>query len=358
MITVYGPNGETKRINARAVIDWLADNPGWSLDNPRTGAGIDESEDSIEKINRAFAGEQGAIEEKKAADITKDIVEQYEKGIYYSGVPNLILNPNWDGTKVEEKYVPAQIAYSGLSLIPSYEGDLYLSGANFNSVNIANMQELLEDAGYLTGGYNPGSNDAATKAAVRKWFNDVNGERLNSWTMGNKINIDPVEFLGNQINNRFNNELQQIKDYTQEVLQTVDRGKMLRDGVQKLVGNRRDYTNAELDAFRDSMNELIDQEVKRNEEIAIYKLNQEFGKLPDPEAVKAMGIEGAEGAAFLSKAEAQAQQPTPFSASEAFLEKYGPEYKSFREYPERQARAQLNFNNVNRSILGTSMRID
>ena len=41
-------------------------------------------------------------------------------------------------------------------------------------------------------------------------------------------------------------------------MQTVDRGKMLRDGVQKLVGNRRDYTSAELDAFRQSMNELID----------------------------------------------------------------------------------------------------
>ena len=36
MITVYGPNGETKKINARSVVEWLGDNPGWSLDNPKT----------------------------------------------------------------------------------------------------------------------------------------------------------------------------------------------------------------------------------------------------------------------------------------------------------------------------------
>ena len=274
-------------------------------------------------------------------------------------MPNAIPNPNWDGVTIDEKYVPVQAAYPGIDIIPSYQGDLYLSGPNFNAVNIGNMQELLEDAGYLTdGNYNPGQNDAPTKQAVRAWFADVNGATLNSWASGQNLNIDPMQFLGNQINNRFTSQLQQIKDYTQEVMQTVDRGKMLRDGVQKLVGNRRDYTSAELDAFRDSMNDLIDQEIKRNEDIAVFKLKQEFGKLPDPEAVAGLGLEGAEGAAFMSQAETLATQPEAFSASEAFIEKYGPEYKSFREYPERQQRAQLNFNNVNRSILGTSMRID
>lgn len=357
MITVYGPNGETKKLNARSVVEWLGSNPGWSLDNPATDL-VDESDKSIDTINQALAGEQGAIAEKKAEEVTEDVLAQVETGIYFSGVPNALPNPDWDGVTIAEKYVPVQSAYPGIKIIPSFEGDLYLSGPNFNAVNISNMQDLLEDAGYLTAGYNPGVNDASTKQAVRAWFGDVNGARLNSWSTGNNINIDPVEFLGNQINNRFQSELKQIKDYTQEVLQTVDRGKMLKDGVQKLVGNRRDYTNAELDAFRDSMNELINQEIKRNEDIAVFKLKEEFGKLPDPEAVAGLGLEGAEGAAFMTQAEKLATQPETFSASEAFIEKYGPEYKSFREYPERQDRARLNFNNVNRSILGTSMRID
>ena len=356
MITVYGPNGETKRINARSVVEFLGNNPDYSLDNPKTGL-IDESKKSIDMINQALAGEQGAIAEKKVEEITQDIALQTENGIYYSGIPSVLPNPNWDGVTIDEKYVPVQNAFPGIKIIPSYEGDLYLSGPNFNAVNIGNMQELLEDAGYLTGGYNPGQNDAATKKAVRAWFGDVNGARLNSFANGGNINIDPMEFSGNQVNNRFEGELQQIKDYTQEVMQTVDRGKMLRDGVQKLVGNRRDYTNAELDAFRSSMNDLIDQEIKRNEDIAVFKLKEEFGKLPDPQAVAGLGLEGAEGAAFMSQAETLATQPEAFSASEAFIEKYGPEYKSFREYPERQQRAELNFNNVNRSILGTSMRI-
>ena len=131
-------------------------------------------------INTALAGDTEKSQYKAPADISADILSQYETGIYYSGVPSVIQNPNWDGTTLEEKFVPAQAAYPGLSLIPSYEGDLYLSGPNFNPVNIGNMQELLEDAGYLTGAYNPGSNDAATKAAVRAWFNDVNGASTSS----------------------------------------------------------------------------------------------------------------------------------------------------------------------------------
>jgi len=356
MITVYGPNGETKRINARTIVEWLAQNPGWSLDNPQTPL-IDEADASIDIINQATAGENEAMDIKKAEEVTADIAAAYETGIYYSGVPNAILNPNWDGVTIEEKYVPAQIAYPGLTLIPSYEGDLYLSGANFNAVNIGNMQDLLEDAGYLTGAYNPGSNDAATKKAVRAWFNDVNGERFNSWSIGLNVNIDPMEFLGNQINNRFNNELQQIEDYTQEVMQTVDRGKMLRDNLQKAIGKRRDFTAAELEEFRGTMNEFINQEIQRNEDIAVFKLKQEFGKIPDTKSIEGLDIEGAEGAAFMSQAETLTTEPEPFSASEAFLKKIEPLYKSFREYPERQARAELNFNNVNRSILGTSMRI-
>ena len=46
MITVYGPNGETKKINARSVVEWLGDNPGWSLDNPKTPV-VDEADDSL-----------------------------------------------------------------------------------------------------------------------------------------------------------------------------------------------------------------------------------------------------------------------------------------------------------------------
>ena len=357
MITVYGPNGETKRINARTVVEWLSQNPGWSLDNPQTPL-IDEADASIDIINQATAGENEAIAIKKAEEVTADIAAAYETGIYYSGVPNAILNPNWDGDTIEEKYVPAQVAYPGLTLIPSYEGDLYLSGANFNAVNIGNMQDLLEDAGYLTGAYNPGSNDAATKQAVRAWFNDVNGARFNSWSMGNNVNIDPMEFLGNQINNRFNNELQQIKDYTQEVMQTVDRGKMLRDNLQKAIGKRRDFTAAELEEFRGTMNEFINQEIKRNEEIAVFKLKQEYDRLPEPEKVKYLdGLPAEEASALEGALMKPVTEPEPFSASEAFLEKIEPLYKSFREYPERQARAELNFNNVNRSILGTSMRI-
>ena len=357
MITVYGPNGETKKINARSVVEWLGSNPSWSLDNPATGL-VDESEKSIDTINQALAGEQGAIAEKKAEDVTQDVLAQVETGIYFSGVPSALPNPNWDGVTIDEKYVPIQSAYPGINIIPSYEGDLYLSGPNFNPVNIGNMQELLEDAGYLTdGGYNPGQNDAPTKQAVRAWFGDVNGATLNSWATGQNLNIDPMQFLGNQINNRFTSQLQQIKDYTQEVMQTVDRGKMLRDGVGKLVGSRRDYTSAELDAFRQSMNELIDKEIQRNEDIAIFKLNQEFGKLPDPEAIAQLGLEGAEGATFMAEAQAQSTQPEAFNASEAFIEKYGPQYKSFREYPERQSKARLNFDNIGRSVTGTSMRI-
>ena len=358
MITVYGPNGETKKINARSVVEWLGDNPGWSLDNPKTPV-VDEADDSLKIINQALAGQQDAISERTPEEVAEEVYAQAEMGIYYSGIPNVLPNPNWQkGMDIEEKYVPAQAAYPGINIIPSYEGDLYLSGPNFNPVNIGNMQELLEDAGYLDeDSYNPGHNDGPTKQAVGAWFGDVNGATLNSWATGQNLNIDPMQFLGNQINNRFTSQLQQIKDYTQEVMQTVDRGKMLRDGVQKLVGNRRDYTSAELDAFRQSMNELIDKEIQRNEDIAIFKLNQEFGKLPDPEAIAELGLEGAEGATFMAEAQAQATQPETFSAAEAFIEKYGPEYKSFREYPERQAKAQLNFNNVNRSILGTSMRI-
>jgi hypothetical protein len=355
MITVYGPNGEQKKINARTVVEWLSQNPGYSLDNPETEI-IDESVESVKKINRAIAGDPSPAV-KEASAITEEIATQYEQGIYYSGVPNLIANPNWDGVTVQEKFVPSQVAFPGLNLIPSYEGDLYLSGANFNSVNIANMQELLEDADYLKGFYNPGSNDAATKAAVRAWFNDVNGFRLDSWSKGVNNNIDPMEFLGNQINNRFNNELFQIKEATEEILQTVDRGKMLRDNLQKAIGNRRDFTSTELEAYRDVMNDLINQEIKRNEEIAIFKLKKEFGRLPDTEAISELGLQGQEGSAFMAAAEAQATQPEAFSASEAFLNKIEPLYKSFREYPERQDRARLNFNNINRSILGTSMRI-
>ena len=357
MITVYGPNGETKRINARSIIDWLADNPGWSLDNPKTFN--DESEDSIEKINTAIGGEPklGPNQPKDPSQITAENAAANESGIYYTGTPALILDPNWDGLDPDKKYIAPNLLYPDINLIPSYEGDLYLSGANFNSVNIANMQELLEDAGYLTGFYNPGSNDAQTKAAVRAWFSDVNGFRLDSFVRGINNNIDPVQFLGNQINNRYENDLKQIKDYTEELLQTVDRGKYLRDGVQKLVGNRRDYTSSELNAFRESMNELINEEIQRNEDIAVFKLQQEYGKLPDPEAIAELGLEGAEGATFMAEAEAQSTQPEAFSASEEFLNKFEPLYKSFREYPERQDRARLNFNNVNRSILGTSMRI-
>ena len=359
MITVYGPDGETKKINARSVVEWLGSNPGWSLDNPVTDL-VDEADDSLKIINQATAGSSGNLTEKTPKEVADEVYEQAEMGIYYSGIPNVLPNPNWQkGMAIEEKYVPAQAAYPGIKIIPSYEGDLYLSGANFNAVNIGNMQELLEDAGYLTAGnYNPGNNDAPTKQAVRAWFGDVNGATLNSWATGQNLNIDPMQFLGNQINNRFTSQLQQIKDYTQEVMQTVDRGKMLRDGVQKLVGNRRDYTSAELDAFRQSMNELIDTEIKRNEDIAVFKLKEEFGKLPDPEAVAGLGLEGAEGAAFMTQAQKLATQPEAFNASEAFIEKYGPEYKSFREYPERQDRARLNFNNIGRSIMGTSMRIE
>ena len=49
MITVYGPDGETKKINARSVVEWLGSNPGWSLDNPATGL-VDESKKSIEYV--------------------------------------------------------------------------------------------------------------------------------------------------------------------------------------------------------------------------------------------------------------------------------------------------------------------
>lgn len=357
MITVYGPNGEKKQVNARAIVKWLEQNPGWSLDNPQTPL-IDESEETIEEINTALAGDTEKSQYKAPADISADILSQYETGIYYSGVPSVIQNPNWDGKTLEGKYVPAQAAYPGLSLIPSYEGDLYLSGPNFNPVNIGNMQELLEDAGYLTGAYNPGSNDAATKAAVRAWFNDVNGARFNSWVQGGNENIDPIKFLGNQINNKFTSELQQIKDYTQEMLQTVDRGKTLRDNLQKAIGNRRDFTTAELEAFKETMDGFINQEIKRNEEIAIFKLKEEYGKLPEPEKVKYIeGLDEAEASALEGALQKPITEPTPFSASEAFLAKVEPMYKSFREYPERQARADLNFENVNRSILGTSMRI-
>ena len=355
MITVYGPNGETKKINARSVVEWLGSNPGWSLDNPKTPV-VDEADDSLKIINQALAGQQDGIAERTPEEVAEEVYAQAEMGIYYSGIPNVLPNPNWQkGMDIEEKYVPAQAAYPGIDIIPSYQGDLYLSGPNFNAVNIANMQELLEDAGYLTdSGYNPGQNDAPTKQAVRAWFADVNGATLNSWATGQNLNLDPMQFLGNQINNRFTSQLQQIKDYTQEVMQTVDRGKMLRDGVQKIVGNRRDYTSAELDAFRQSMNELIDKEIQRNEDIAIYKLKQEFGKIPSEQEFQE------DEASPLFDESLRDLFPKPegtFSAAEAFIEKYGPEYKSFREYPERQAKAQLNFNNVNSSILGTSMRI-
>ena len=136
MITVYGPNGETKKINARSVVEWLGNNPGWSLDNPATGL-VDESEKSIDTINQALAGEQDAIAEKKAEEVTQDVLAQVETGIYFSGVPNALPNPNWDGVTIEEKYVPIQSAYPGINIIPSYEGDLYLSGPNFNPVNLS-----------------------------------------------------------------------------------------------------------------------------------------------------------------------------------------------------------------------------
>ena len=119
MITVYVPNGETKKINARSVVEWLGDNLGWSLDNPATEL-VDESEKSIDIINQAIAGESGAIAEKKAEDVTQDVLAQVETGIYFSGVPSALPNPNWDGVTIDEKYVPIQAAYPGINIIPSY----------------------------------------------------------------------------------------------------------------------------------------------------------------------------------------------------------------------------------------------
>ena len=46
------------------------------------------------------------------------------------------------------------------------------------------------------------------------------------------------------------------------------------------------------------------------------------------------------------------------SASEEFMNKVEPLFKSFRDRPERAERAEQNFQNVNRSILGGSMRIE
>lgn len=352
MITVYGPNGETKRINARAVEIWLQENPEWSKDNPKT-EGFDESEDSNKIINEASDKGKGGDFTIAPSEISSEILNNYEKGVYYSGVPNVILNPNWDTETITEKYVPAQAAYPGLELIPSYEGDLYLNTPNFNAVATANFQELLEDAGYLTGDYNPGSNDAATKKAIRDWFNDVNGFRLNSYSTGQNINIDPVQFLGNQINNRYESALKIAREESANIYRNVDRGKFLKDNLRAAIGNRRDFTSNELNEFRDLANNLIDEEIQKNLQMAEYKIRQEFGKQPSTEG---LDLGQAEGQVFGQEIEQQFGEPESFNASEEFMKKIEPLFKSFRDRPDRANRAEQNFQNVNRSILGGSMR--
>tara|TARA_R110002020_G_scaffold71239_3_gene184240 strand:- start:351 stop:1418 length:1068 start_codon:yes stop_codon:yes gene_type:complete len=353
MITVYGPNGESIRINARAVNIWLQENPGWSLDNPKT-SGKDESEDSIKDIDSATDIGKGGAFTAPASSITSGILDDYEKGVYYSGVPNVINNPDWDGKKVEEKYVPAQAAYPGLELIPSFEGDLYLNTPNFNAISIGNFQELLEDAGYLKGDFNPGSNDAPTKKAIRDWFNDVNGYRLNAYQTGQNINIDPVQFLGNQINNKFTSALQTAKEESAEFSKNVDRGKFLKDNLRAAIGNRRDFTSNELNEFRDLANNLIDEEIRNNLKMTEYKIKQQFGKIP---TIESLDLGETEGQVFGAELEQQfGAEPESFNASEQFMNKVEPLFKSFRDRPERAERAEQNFQNVNRSILGGSMR--
>ncbi len=355
MITVYGPDGESKRINARAVNVWLQDNPEWSLDNPKT-SGFDESKDSIENLDLAKDTGKGGDFTASASSITSGILDDYEKGVYYSGVPNVINNPNWDGTTVEEKYIPAQAAYPGLELIPSFEGDLYLNTPNFNAISIGNFQELLEDAGYLKGDFNPGSNDAPTKKAIRDWFNDVNGYRLNAYQTGQNINIDPVQFLGNQINNKFTSALQTAKEESAEFSKNVDRGKFLKDNLRSAIGNRRDFTDNELNEFRELANNLIDEEIKNNLRMSEYKIKQQFGKIPTTEG---LDLGETEGQVFGAEIEQQfGAEPESFNASEEFMNKVEPLFKSFRDRPERAERAEENFQNVNRSILGGSMRIE
>lgn len=358
MITVYGPNGETIQVNKRAIDAWLLDNPEWSLNNPKT-IGIDESEITIEEPEPTDTdlGAGGlVVAPPEASNIAQDILDNFEKGVYYSGVPNIILNPNWDGENVETKYVPAQAAYPGIELIPSYEGDLYLNAPNFNAVNIASFQELLEDAGYLKGDFNPGSNDGPTKKAIRDWFNDVNGFRFNSYETGQNINIDPVQFLGNQINNKFTSALQTAQEESAEFARNVDRGKFLKDNLRSAIGNRRDFTNNELNEFRDLANQLIDEEIKNNLKMSEYKIKQEFGKIPTTEG---LGLGETEGQVFGAELEQQfGAEPESFSASEEFMKKVEPLFKSFRDRPERAERAEQNFQNVNRSILGGSMRIE
>ena len=362
MITVYGPNGEIIKVNKRAIDAWLLDNPEWSLDNPKT-IGIDESEITeevttaeTESIDTDLGAGGSVVAPPPATDITKTLLEEYEKGVYYSGVPNIILNPNWDGKNVETKYVPAQAAYPGIELIPSYEGDLYLNAPNFNAINIASFQELLEDAGYLSGDYNPGSNDGPTKQAIRAWFLDVNGFRFNSYETGQNNNINPVQFLGNQINNRFTSALEVAREESAEFSKNVDRGKFLKDNLRSAIGNRRDFTNNELNEFRDLANELIDEEIRNNLKMSEYKIKQEFGKIPTTEG---LSLGETEGQVFGAELEQQfGTEPESFSASEQFMKKVEPLFKSFRDRPERAERAEQNFQNVNRSILGGSMRIE
>jgi len=361
MITVYGPNGETIQVNKRAIDAWLLDNPEWSLDNPKT-IGIDESEITEEviieepaSIDTDIGAGPTVIPPPDASSISQDILNNFEKGVYYSGVPNIILNPNWDGKNTQTKYVPAQAAYPGIELIPSYEGDLYLNAPNFNAINIASFQELLEDAGYLSGDYNPGSNDGPTKKAIRAWFLDVNGFRFNSYETGQNNNIDPVQFLGNQINNRFTSALEVAREESAEFSKNVDRGKFLRENLQSAIGNRRDFTNNELNAFRDIANELIDEEIRNNLKMTEYKIKKDFGKIPTEKEF------AADEAAPLFDEPLRDLFPEPeagMSASEEFMNKVEPLFKSFRDRPERAERAEQNFQNVNRSILGGSMRIE
>lgn len=351
MVTVYGPNGQTRRVLKSSVEGWLKKNPNWSLTPPENTLIEDD-----EKIEESIDDTEELDENTGAGELFPEISEEdflssfddLEAGIYYGGIPTLLPNPQYVEGGTATEYVPTQSLYPDGNWIPTYESFTYFNNPKWNSVNIATYQDLLEDAGYLTGDYNPGENDLTTQKAVSKWFADYNFALLSGFQSGNNLNMEPEKFLGEQVNNRYKKLTQEIEFESADFAASFDRGKFLRTNFDSLIG--RNPTDAELKHYQKIANEYIDKEIKANKERALYKLKQEFGK--------DVSSQLAEGEAKLfEEAGLNTGEPEQFDSSQAFIDMLSDDYKTYIERPERFDRARLNFDNVNRSILGGSMRI-
>lgn len=300
-----------------------------------------------------------------AFDFDFSTFEMFTGESIYQGIPNVIENPRWyEGTtrEGEKALIAPNVLFPDMELHPSYGATTYLTGPKWNPVNIGGFQDLLVDAGYLgEDDYNEGQNDLSTQSAIRKWFADINNVNLDSYLNGNNVDIDPIKFLGQQVNRRFQKLVSEIDEQTKEYAESIDRGAFLRDNMEAVIG--RNPTDNELKKFQKMANEFINKELEASKQRAIFELKDEFGKLPEfDEATtklqeKGITMEGEEVGTFLKKYGVSRDpiKPDEFNSTEAFQNKIRELYKTYIERADRGERADFNFQNVNASIMGGPM---